>query len=196
MNKFRIAHLVLWLGVFQIILILVSWLITAAMPELFVRSLLSSEGIRWFFGQFTSNIGTPFLVTLLVCFIAFGAVNSSGLTTLHHPMEFREKLGVRLLILEAIIFIIIICLLTAVPHAILLSATGDLWPSSFSNSIVPYCAFSACVIAISYALVSGNKHSVNDVFDMLTCGISMAAPWLLVYIFAKQLIDSLLFVIN
>jgi hypothetical protein len=51
-------------------------------------------------------------------------------------------------------------------------------------------------MAISYALVSGNKHSVNDVLDMLTCGISMAAPWLLVYIFAKQLIDSLLFVIN
>ena len=69
MNKFRIAHLVLWLGVFQIILILVSWLITAAMPELFVRSLLSSEGIRWFFGQFTSNIGTSSVTVKVVPYL-------------------------------------------------------------------------------------------------------------------------------
>ncbi len=196
MNKFRVAHLVLWLGISQLILILASWLITAAMPELFVRSLLSSEGIRWFFGHFASSIGSPFLVVLLVCFIAFGAVKSSGLLSLHNPMEFRERLGIRLLILEALVFIAIICLLTAVPHAILLSATGELWPSSFSNSIIPYCAFAICVMAISFALVSGYKRSLVEIFDMLTCGISLSAPWLLVYIFAKQLIDSFIFVLD
>ena len=35
----------------QIVLVLASWLITAAMPDVFPRSLLSPEGIRWFFGN-------------------------------------------------------------------------------------------------------------------------------------------------
>ena len=48
----------------QIVLVLASWLITAAMPDVFPRSLLSPEGIRWFFGTFTANLQSPWLVWL------------------------------------------------------------------------------------------------------------------------------------
>ena len=50
------AWVALLLGVGQVVLILTSWLLTAAMPENFPRSLLSAEGIRWFFGRFVGNV--------------------------------------------------------------------------------------------------------------------------------------------
>lgn len=60
----------------QIVLVLASWLITAAMPDVFPRSLLSPEGIRWFFGTFTANLQSPWLVWLLLISIAWG--NATG----------------------------------------------------------------------------------------------------------------------
>ena len=63
----------------QIVLVLASWLITAAMPDVFPRSLLSTEGIRWFFGTFTANLQSPWLVWLLLISIAWGTLRASGL---------------------------------------------------------------------------------------------------------------------
>ena len=62
------------LGIVQILLILVSWFITATMPMSPVRSLLSSEGIRWFFGQFTYNLASPLLVWLILAGMKLGAL--------------------------------------------------------------------------------------------------------------------------
>lgn len=63
----------------QIVLVLASWLITAAMPDVFPRSLLSPEGIRWFFGTFTANLQSHWLVWLLLISIAWGTLRASGL---------------------------------------------------------------------------------------------------------------------
>ena len=60
------AYTMLLLALAQIVLVLLSWLITAAMPEAFPRSMLSPEGIRWFFGSFTENMESPWLVGLLL----------------------------------------------------------------------------------------------------------------------------------
>ena len=62
----------------EVLLILVSWLLSATMTE-GVRSLLSTEGIRWFFGQFTSMQASPWLVWLLLLSVAWGSVSGSGL---------------------------------------------------------------------------------------------------------------------
>ena len=72
----------------QIALVLVSWLITAAMPDVFPRSLLSPEGIRWFFGTFTANLQSPWLVWLLLISIAWGTLRASGLLNYDHNLKF------------------------------------------------------------------------------------------------------------
>ena len=64
---------------FQGILILASWLWTAARPESDVRSLLSSVGIRWFFGTFADNEASVLLVWLLLLSIAWGTFLQSGM---------------------------------------------------------------------------------------------------------------------
>ena len=78
MKKMKVfSYLVLGLGVAQILLMLTSWLLTAAMPEDYNRSLLSSEGIRWFFGQFQDHLASPVLVWLvLVLWMNFLAIQN------------------------------------------------------------------------------------------------------------------------
>ena len=65
MYKKVLAYLALSLGIAQVVVILVSWLLTAAMPESFTHSLTSPEGIRWFMGHFVDHLTSVFIVWLL-----------------------------------------------------------------------------------------------------------------------------------
>jgi aminobenzoyl-glutamate transport protein len=59
------------------VLIIVSWLLSAMRLE-GVRSMLSSEGIRWFVGGFSDIVANPLLAWLLLALIAVGSVVQSG----------------------------------------------------------------------------------------------------------------------
>lgn len=182
----------------QMLVILVSWLITAAMPDAPMRSLLSSEGIRWFFGHFTENQLTPLLAWILFIGIAYGAMRKSGLLHAVRVMgkvDFRQKFALRIVIFEVILFFGVMLLLTSVPHAILLSVTGNLFPSSFSQSLIPCLSFACVVFSISYGVISGSFHSLSDVFKSFTSQIPALAPLLIVYILAAQLFYSLKFIL-
>ena len=56
----------------EIILILLSWILSAACVE-GVRSLLSGEGVRWFVGDFARMMASPLLVWLILLLMAIGA---------------------------------------------------------------------------------------------------------------------------
>ena len=60
-----LSWVALLLVVAELLLVLLSWLLSAMMTE-GVRSMLSSEGIRWFFGSFSEVVQTPLLVWLLL----------------------------------------------------------------------------------------------------------------------------------
>ncbi|MDY6247990.1 MAG: ABC transporter permease, partial [Prevotella sp.] len=77
-----VNYLVLALIVAQIALVLVSWLVTAAWPELPMHSLLSSGGIRWLFASLTQNLLTPVLVWLMFGCMAYGVLRESSLLSL------------------------------------------------------------------------------------------------------------------
>lgn len=185
------------LGIVQILLILVSWFITATMPMSPVRSLLSSEGIRWFFGQFTYNLASPLLVWLILAGMTLGALRQSGLSKVFTPSarkEYRQRFALKLVLLELIVFAVVIGLLTLMPQAILLSVTGHLFPSSFSQSVFPIVCFMGCVASVTFGLLSGTFRSLADIFNALSVGISWLSPWLVVYVMAAQLYYSFLFV--
>ena len=126
----------------EALLIILSWILSTTMTE-GIRSLLSSEGIRWFFGSFTSVIASPLLVWLLLALIAIGSLQKSGLTAWQR--NYRDRLALRVATVSLLIYLGLIALLTFPPHAILLSATGNLFPSAFSRSLVPIIAFGICV---------------------------------------------------
>jgi len=180
----------------QLALIILSWLLSAMRQE-GVRSLLSSEGIRWFIGGFNHIVATPLLVCLLLLLVAVGTIEKSGVPVLfakNHPLTYRDRIALRVSFAFLIIYIVIICLLTLTPHAILLSATGQLFPSAFSRSFVPLLAFGICLFSVSFGVMSGRLKALADVFESLTFGLSKGAPLIVLYILIVQLLASVGFV--
>ena len=183
------------LDVGQVVLILTSWLLTAAMPESFPRSLLSAEGIRWFFGRFVGNVESPLLVWLLLFSFMLGALQRSGI--LHYrSSEYRQRIAMRLALFEGIFFVLLILALVLVPHAILLNVMGGLFPSSFSACIVPYCCFSLMVMSISYGVMSDRMKGVASVYEALVSGVGKLGGLLLIYVIGAQLYHSIIFLFS
>lgn len=153
-----------------IVIILGSWLWSAAMPSSSIRTLLSESGIRWFFGTFAMNlISTQLLVWIVLIDISIGACVRSGLWNAarllvksHSKLTTLQKRGLRSA-MELIIFEAGVMSLLIFPrHAILLSVTGDIYPSSASVSFVPTVAFMLFSSSISYGLLSGTIHGYRD----------------------------------
>ena len=184
------AWVALLLGVGQVVLILTSWLLTAAMPENFPRSLLSAEGIRWFFGRFVGNVESPLLVWLLLFSFMLGALQYSGI--LHYrSSEYRQRIAMRLALFEGIFFLLLILALVLVPHAILLNVMGGIEASSFSRSILPYICFSVIVMSLSFGAVSNRLQGIEAMGESLSEGIQSAAPYFVIYILVNQLYSSI-----
>ena len=178
------------------VLVIVSWLLSALRLE-GVRSLLSSEGVRWFIGGFSNIVASPLLAWLLLILIACGSIQQSGVVSLFSqkgPKSFRDKLALRVACVFLAIYVLVICLLTLMPHAILLSAKGSLFPSAFSRSILPILCFGITLFSVVYGMMSGHKKSGEDIVDILSYGIRQGAPLIIVYILAIQFYASLRFV--
>ena len=188
----RLGMLMLILLIAEAVLILISWILSA-MRVIGVRSLLSGEGVRWFFGNFTSMVASPWLACLVLMLVALGCLQKCGLFSRPHT-SYRDRMALRLTIIFLVIYVGVILLLTAVPHAVLLSSTGNLFPSPFSRSIVPLLSFGIILISVSFGLVSGRFQTLSDVLDALSFGCRKGAPLFIFYILVIQLFKSLKFV--
>lgn len=208
----KLGYIVLVLLVSQLALILLSWLVTAAFPELPMRSVLSSEGIKWFFGSFVSNQLSPLLIYFIMAVMAVGACvrsrlydalretlsnTRSSLTTSsnhQHKVHYREKVGLRIALVEFIVYVIIMILLTAIPHAILLSVTGQLFPSSFSSSFIPSLSLIIIIMSLTYGVASGTIDSVAKMHKVLVGGLEVGSRLVPTYVVGIQLYMSIKYV--
>lgn len=191
--KRYVPHIALTLFVLQLLLMLVSWLLSAAFPGSGIRSLLSSEGLRWMMGHFADFLATPVLVWLLLCSMAWGCLARSGL--LLRPTSYRERRALMMSSLLLVLIVGVMLLLTVVPHAVLLSAVGGLWPSPFSASLVPVVAFSVTLVSAFYGIVAGRFENVTALYEALLHGVRQWAPLLIFYILLMQFCESLRFVL-
>lgn len=192
----RLGWLCLVTVIAETLLVILSWLLSAMRVE-GVRSLLSSEGIRWFFSSFNDLIASPVLAWLLVLMCALGCLQKSRVTTIFggkKSINFRDRLALYVALAFLLIYVVIILLLTLMPHAILLSATGHLFPSAFSRSLVPITAFGICIFSVAFGLMAGVMRNLSDILQALSFGIAKGAPLLVFYLFAVQLVGCLRFV--
>ena len=195
MNKL-LARVGAALVISQVLLFILSWLLSAMRLE-GVRSLLSSEGIRWFFGAFADNVASPWLVSLLLILIALGTLQQTGLLTIHYSLftiHYRDKVALRVSLMVLALFVLVIALLTLPPHAILLSATGELFPSAFSRSLLPIITFGVSLFAVVFGMMSGRLKTLSDILETLSVGIAKGAPLIVVAILLIQFVASLRFV--
>lgn len=190
------SRLCIALLVAQCVLVILSWLLSAVRLD-GVRSMLSSEGIRWFIGGFSDIVATPLLAWLLLLLIAGGSLQQSGVKALFsrkYETSFRDRLALRVAGVFLCLYVIVICLLTLMPHAILLSVKGSLFPSAFSRSLLPIVCFGVTLFSVVYGMMSGHKKTGEDILCILSYGIRQGAPLIIIYILAIQLYASLLFV--
>lgn len=197
----RLRWLFAWTGVAlivaQLMLVLVSWLLSATQTSN-VHSLLSNEGVRWFLGQFAAMLATPFLSWLLLLSMAGGCLWQSGLLTCLSTrpslLTYRQRIALRLSVVLLLLYMVVIVLLSVIPHAVLLSATGRLFPSPFSRALVPIIAFGVLHLSVAYGRASGRFISIATMFDSLSFGIAQAAPLLILYVLFIQFYESLQYV--
>jgi aminobenzoyl-glutamate transport protein len=190
--RIKLPHIAFSLLAAQLLLMLVSWLLSAAIPTSGVRSLLSSEGLRWFLGHFSDVLGTPLLLCLLLLLMAYGCLKRCGI--LHFKSSYRQNRALIITLSLLFVYVGVIVLLVMMPHAVLLSATGLLWPSPFSAAIVPMLAFGTTLLCAVYGYVAGTYCNMSDVYQSLISGIREGAPFLLFYVLLGQLYYSLQYI--
>ena len=165
----------------EALLVLVSWLLSATMTG-GVRSLLSSEGVRWFALHLSDMLLTPLLLWLLLASMAWGCLRHSGLLPgLATARTYREQLARR------------VAMLTTAAY-LALTATGRLWPSPFSAALLPLLCLGGIQAAVAYGLIARHFRSVADICQSFTDGLAAASPLLFIYVLAMQLWASLRFV--
>lgn len=189
LSMLTVALVVAWY-----LLVLLSWLLSATMVE-GVRSMLTSEGIRWFLGHAVDMLCRPLLVWLLMGAMTWGCLSRSRLLAVGKK-DIRRKLGLRVAVLMLLLCLGGILLLTVLPHAVLLSATGTLWNSPFSHALVPMLCFTVTFCAIGYGLVVRSFISVTDIVQAFIAGLADAAPFVFLYLTAIPFYASLGYVFD
>ncbi len=191
MRSSLISFLAALLIILEFVLVLLSWVFSATAIWQ-VRSLLSSEGIRWFLGHTHDMILSPALVWILFFAIAYGIFTESGFRL--HADSRHERLGRHAVGIVLFLYLLIIGLLVAIPHAILLSSTGSLFPSPFSRAIVPMIAFGLLISSIVYGLAARSLVSFSAIIAAAQKGLASSAPILLIYVLFIQFYESIRYV--
>lgn len=187
-----IPHLAAALALAEAALVLFSWIWSAAFPGDPVRSLLSGEGLRWFFGSFSETLASPLLVDILLLGMAYGCLHRCGVLSYGHTYRERRALLMAVGLLAG--HVVTLLLLTALPHAVLLSATGHLFPSPFAASLLPVLAFAGVTSSVLYGAVTERFCSVSHVYEALLDGLRRVSPCVLFFLLLMQLCASVRFV--
>lgn len=189
-----LAYLSLSLLLVEVVMAVGSWIFAALNPESGIHSMLSSEGIRWAFGGFIRQMQSSVLVWLLLAGMAWGALRVSRFchdlgslwSRRNGALRYRQRVALRFSIVTVLVYIAVISFFSFVPHAILLSVTGELFPSAFSEALVPILCFGVILLSVEYGVMSDTFPDVPSVFDALVGGIRSIAPLLILYLLATH----------
>lgn len=176
------------------LLVLLSWLLSAMMVD-GVRSLLTGEGIRWLIGHMSDVLLSPLLAWLLMAAMTWGCLKGCRFySPTDNASGRRRSVAFRVAILFVLAYVIIIALLTVLPHAVLLSPTGTLWHSPFSLALVPLLCLGSMLFAMAYGLVARTFTSLHDIVEAMIDGLRCAAPLLFAYMLLMPLAQALRYV--
>lgn len=184
----------------NVFLLLFSWIVTTADTGINVRSMLSTEGIRWFFGTFVQGLTSPVLIWAILLSIGFGISRATGLTAVILDLlkgirlSYRNRIALITSIIAMVAMLSVCSIMAFSPHAILLGITGELLPSPFSASIIPAIAFIITVISAIYGLQCGQIVSLNDLFQAMAVGPKELSKFALPYIIVMTLLRCVQFI--
>ena len=126
--------------------------------------------------------------------VAVGAMRKSGIRHLFVRATYRQRFAQRVVIAELVLLFIVLLLLTAVPEASLLSVTGVLFPSSFTDSLLPVFCIVVIAVSLSYGFVSGRLSTCEDALDAMSSGLSRWRGLVVLYLVLAEFFESLRYV--
>lgn len=187
---------VLSLLVLQVLVVLLSWIISTAMPELAFNSLLSSKGIRWFWSSMLDNIGNDHLSSLLLLAISIGSLVWSGFPKkIIRPSscDFQERFAMKVFFAEIFLFGFLIAYVLLRPHSPFLAIDGSLVNGPVWSCIIPAFSLMLLICSESYAFFIGKLNSYKNAEKSLIFGLQYAAPLIVIWFQVKELFQTLLF---
>lgn len=181
--------LVATLVIIEIVLIILSWMLSASHPELEIKSIISEQSARYFLGRYASLMATPVLACLVFIAMTYGSVRYSGI------LKARHGQAIYISIASLIVFCTLYALMSFPQHGILRSATGVLLSSSspFTRSLIPILCIIISLTSIIYGTLSGRFLTLSDACKSLFKGISDASPLFLYYILVTQIYYTVLY---
>lgn len=99
-------------------------------------------------------------------------------------------------LLLTVVAVVLLLLMTAIPHAVMLSVTGSLWPSPFSRALLPLLAFIVIALSAFYGIMAGHFVNLSNVYEAMLDGIRQGAALLLFYLLSVQLYLSVFYILN
>ncbi len=192
MNHKLIPRLILVALMAQLLLILLSWLLSVLLGDTHCRSIIDSSGVRWLFSGLARQMSSPFLVWLLWVATAFGCLHNSGLLSHIRPHRLppspRERAALLSSLAVLLLFASFAAMLVFMPGAPLLSLTGHLWPSPLSAALVPLLSLCAIACSVAYGIVSRRFLTLSHIATALIHGLQQSAPLILLYLVVMQLV--------
>ena len=187
--KNRLPQTALTLLVAWIMLVLLSWILTALNPTADLRSLLNAEGIRWLFGRFVYTLSSPLLIWL-------GPLTESQLFRLRRPLGVKERFALRVVMLELTIVVVIMALLTLLPQPLLLTATGTVNHSSFLHCLVPVTCVTLIIAGLTFGVGAGKIDGLAGAYNSLVAGFRSGGHLFVFYVLIVLLCSTIGYVFD
>lgn len=178
-------------AVATVVLWLLSWVVATLAPSLPLRTPLSGEGLRWYFGHITRLLAAPPLVWLVLGVMAWGAVERARVW--RGGIQ-REALRASLLTLAAMVGVMLLLALPA--EAPLRSAVGTLIPGTLTHCAVPVALVTIAAMGIAYGMASGRYTSPRDIVRALTSAFQGSGILFMLYIVWGQLLWTVRFCVE
>lgn len=202
MNRWIPGVLMAELAVHMVLMIVSLVLFSAGYP---VNNVLSAEGIRWAFLHCITNVRQDLLIYLLAFFMMKGAFRSSGLDQAlygliagsHHvPFSFRQRRALWIVLILFLLFTVSLLLLFLLPQGVLVSVTGNFFPSAYSSGMVVTVMLALSLISIVYGVISNTLRTLREIVHAAYAGIGDDAGWVLVYMLGMQTYACFLYIFN
>lgn len=182
----------------QILVILVSWIVSAVFPAYGFNSLLSGSGVRWLLTCWLNNGCSEMTTAFLFGGFFVGAFVWSGLPkkiTSFRSCGYDEKFAVMMFFFVMIVGITVCLFFALYPHSPLLGITGTLVAGPFLKAsffVLGSALFGGSVI---FSLLSGKVKSWEDAACALVYGLKAVAPLTVVLFLLKMTVEMAVFVL-
>lgn len=174
-------------------LALISW-----MGNIFgfpVRSLFSSEGIRWILRTALANFASTPVLSLILLLMGWGIFRASGFEDVCgkillfrlQELTVRQRLALRISGFVLFGYLLLILWGVLASGGILLSVTGNLEGSPLLDGWVVWLTFGTSLVSVFFGAITGRFQTWRDWISALIDGVAWGSPGIICLFLGAQI---------